>query len=83
MTSDAKSTVGIKCRIAAAKSTFMEIKAILINLMMPFQLRYRILTCCMEVKTGPQTRQTSGRSKQLNCGFRREWKSEMDRKYHQ
>ena len=45
MTSDAKSTVDIKCRIAAAKSTFTEMKAILTNLKMPFQLRYRILTC--------------------------------------
>ena len=45
MTSDAKSTVDIKCRIAVAKNTITEMKAILTNLKMPFQLRYRILTC--------------------------------------
>ena len=45
MTSDAKSTVDIKCRIAVAKNAFIEMKAILTNLKMPFQLRYRILKC--------------------------------------
>ena len=45
MTSDAKSTVDIKCRIAVAKNAFTEMKAILTNLKMPFQLRYRILKC--------------------------------------
>ena len=42
MTSDAKSTVDIKSRIAAARSAFTEI---LTNLKMPFQLRYQILKC--------------------------------------
>ena len=35
----------IKCRITVAKNAFMEMKAILTNLKMPFQLRYRILKC--------------------------------------
>ena len=35
----------IKCRIAVAKNAVMEMKAILTNLKMPFQLRYRILKC--------------------------------------
>jgi len=45
MTSDAKSTVDIKCSIVVAKNTFTGMKAILTNLKMPSQLRYRILTC--------------------------------------
>ena len=45
MTSDAKSTVDIRCRIAAAKSVFTEMKAVLTNLKVPFELRYRILKC--------------------------------------
>ena len=45
MTSDAKSTVDIKCRIAVAKTAFTEIIALLTNLKMPFQSRYRILIC--------------------------------------
>ena len=45
MTSDAKCTVDIKYRIAVAKNAFTEMKAILTNLKMPFQLRYRILKC--------------------------------------
>ena len=45
MTSDAKSTVDIKCRIAVVKNAFTEIKAILTNLKVPFQLRYQILNC--------------------------------------
>ena len=47
MTSDAKSTVDIKCRISIAKTAFTEMKAILTNLKMPFQSRYRILKCCI------------------------------------
>ena len=42
MTYDAKSTVDINCRVPAAKNTFTEMKAILKNLTMSFQLRYRI-----------------------------------------
>ena len=45
MTSDAKNTVDIKRRIAAARSAFTEMKALLTNLKMPFQLRYQILKC--------------------------------------
>ena len=45
MTSDGKSTVDIKCRIAVAKNAFTEIKAILTNLKVPFQFRYQILNC--------------------------------------
>ena len=45
MTSDAKSTVDIKCRIAAAKRAFTEMKAVLTHLKMPFRLRHRILKC--------------------------------------
>ena len=35
----------IKCRIAVAKNAFTEMKAMLTNPKMPFQLRYRTLTC--------------------------------------
>ena len=45
VTSDAKSKVDIKCRIAVAKNTVTEMKAILTSPKMPLQLRYRILTC--------------------------------------
>ena len=45
MKSDAKSTVDIRCRIAAAKSAFTEMKTILTHLKVPFELRYRIFKC--------------------------------------
>ena len=45
MTSDTKSAVDIKCRVAVAKTTLPEMKAKLTNLKMPFRSRYRILNC--------------------------------------
>ena len=47
MTSNAKSTVDTTCRIAVAKNSFTEMKAILTNLKKQFQLKYQILTCCI------------------------------------
>ena len=45
MTSDAKSIVDIACRITAAKKVFTEMQAVLTNLKVPFELKYRILKC--------------------------------------